>query len=98
MRPTAFSPNGDGSNDAFMLECEDVKSFHGQIYSRQGQLVYEWNSANGHWDGRDMQGNIMPAGVYFFVIEIIGNDGFDRKPMKGVCDENRNRKTEQKYP
>ncbi|TNE52907.1 MAG: gliding motility-associated C-terminal domain-containing protein, partial [Bacteroidetes bacterium] len=78
--PNVFSPNGDGDNDEFRIYADpksvkQVKSF--QIYSRWGEMVYEYynfdpNSPGYGWDGRHRGQDLNPAVfVYYAVIEFI---------------------------
>jgi gliding motility-associated-like protein len=39
------------------------------IYDRRGVVIFESNSINDPWDGR-YKGNIVPIGVYVWVIEL----------------------------
>jgi gliding motility-associated-like protein len=65
--PTAFSPNGDNSNEIFQvlnLDKELIKEF--KIYNRWGQLIYD-NAIQAAWDGKF--NNIdQPREVYMFHI------------------------------
>ncbi len=47
-------------------------------------MIFEWNSVYGHWDGRDMQGNSVPPGTYFYVIESTDVEGNQLELNKGV--------------
>jgi len=50
--PTAFTPNGDGSNELALPRGWGVKEFLiFRIYNRWGQLVYETNEMDKGWDG-----------------------------------------------
>jgi gliding motility-associated-like protein len=51
--PTAFSPNGDGSNDFFRPKAIGMKSLDVfRIYNRWGQLLYSSTDIEGRgWDG-----------------------------------------------
>lgn len=50
--PTAFTPNNDGLNDVFKaLVFGKVISFRLQVYSREGQLVFETSDPLKGWDG-----------------------------------------------
>jgi gliding motility-associated-like protein len=75
MIPNMFTPNGDGINDAFRVEVENVAQFHCTIMDRSGKTVYEMNNIHSHWDGRDRFGNTMNEGNYFYVIKATTADG-----------------------
>lgn len=54
--PNAFSPNGDGENDALELYYPDkecIAFFHLALYSRWGELLYESSDPYFQWDGLD---------------------------------------------
>jgi len=67
--PSAFSPNGDGFNDAFSLEHAALQSMHLRIFDRQGQLVYETRDPAFRWDGRTLLGNMVREGIYVCLIQ-----------------------------
>ena len=77
-----FTPNGDGQNDLLEFDTQTLKTMHGMIYSRWGKLVYEWTwneddqePMPGWWDGKLSNGQDASPGVYFYVLEGIGQDG-----------------------
>jgi gliding motility-associated-like protein len=78
----AFSPNGDGLNDLFILDgIENYTNNHVYIYNRYGQLLWDkpkYNNTTVVWDGKAASGAALYAGTYFYIIEID-----TRKPMKG---------------
>ena len=49
--PTAFTPNGDGTNDILKAVTEGVTKIHFEIYDRFGQLVFETYELEKGWDG-----------------------------------------------
>jgi gliding motility-associated-like protein len=51
--PNAFSPNGDGVNDLFSIEGQDIdpNDFLLQIFNRWGELIFESNSPSIKWNG-----------------------------------------------
>ena len=67
--PKAFTPNDDGVNDILEMYGFNFMNFDIQIYNRIGQLVNE-ATTNPLWDGRDLDGNMMPAGVYVYTIKL----------------------------
>lgn len=78
--PSAFSPNGDGTNDIFLPmsdeQVEEVLRF--RIYDRWGNLVFErsnfsLNDEQAAWDGM-YRGQILDNGIYLYVTEIRFND------------------------
>lgn len=64
--PNAFSPNGDGHNDEFLISANGVASMQVQIFNRWGQLVFESTDVNFRWDGRDQRGGDVQEGVYVY--------------------------------
>jgi gliding motility-associated-like protein len=68
--PNVFSPNGDGTNDAFIITNNGMKTFHCEIYDRWGALVYEWESTTGYWDGKTSNGNDAVDGVYYWTLNM----------------------------
>jgi gliding motility-associated-like protein len=85
--PDGFSPNDDGINDEFVIINlpELYPNFHLEIYNRYGNVLYKGNKDVPNWNGRAWEGmkfsnEVLPTGVYFFVLEF--NDGI-RKPIQG---------------
>ena len=73
--PNAFSPGSSiGSNDIYRVSYKSLVSFKASIYNRWGNLLYHWEDPAQGWDGR-VNGNYVPAGVYFIVVEAKGADG-----------------------
>ncbi|MFI5205101.1 MAG: gliding motility-associated C-terminal domain-containing protein, partial [Flavobacteriales bacterium] len=64
-----FTPNGDGTNDFWMVQAEGIKDFHCTIYNRWGILMREWSNNPESWDGTNMQGEPVAEDVYYYVIE-----------------------------
>ncbi len=76
--PTAFSPNGDGKNDAFTpllkATCQ-AKSFEFVVYNRYGQLVFSSNQKGLGWDGTYQSGRPAELGVYYYILKVANNYG-----------------------
>ena len=70
-----FTPNGDGINDTYQFADEMLTKLNVSIYNRWGQQVFEINDIKGVWDGRGYNGELLPDGVYFFVMEAVGELG-----------------------
>jgi gliding motility-associated-like protein len=84
--PSAFSPNGDGTNDKFAVKKSPSQSIKLQVFSRWGTLVYENNNFEGEWDGKGsgvMEGQDLLAGTYYYVIKVTTNTGSTAKEYTG---------------
>ncbi|MEM9821909.1 MAG: gliding motility-associated C-terminal domain-containing protein [Bacteroidota bacterium] len=77
--PNAFSPNGDGANDRFLLypgqSVEEVLSY--QVFNRWGAVVFE-SEGNEPWDGR-FKGQLLDPGVYVWMAEVLFLDGLVKR-------------------
>jgi gliding motility-associated-like protein len=73
--PNIFTPNGDGSNDLFHVTGGGIKKLDARIMNRWGQLIYEWDSPYGGWDGFSSAGVESSAGTYYYFINVDFNDG-----------------------
>jgi gliding motility-associated-like protein len=81
--PTAITANDDGVNDVWNIEkLSGYTQAVLEIYDQWGTLV--WRSEPGYpmpWDGRDMNGKLVPVDSYHFIIEF--NDG-SKDVLKGI--------------
>lgn len=68
--PNVFTPNGDGSNDAFFIDVKNGSTIEVLIFNRWGNQMFEINDFTTKWDGKDAT-----EGVYFFKYKITGLDG-----------------------
>ena len=66
--PNVFTPNGDGYNEYFVPEEQNILDFKMKIYNRWGMRIYETTDLQKGWDGTYIN---QPAaeGVYFYVVE-----------------------------
>ncbi len=69
--PNCFTPNGDGVNDYFAPSFVGIITLDVKIFNRWGELIYEWNTLNGHWDGTT-HGMAAPEDVYVYKMESSG--------------------------
>jgi gliding motility-associated-like protein len=72
--PNAFSPNGDGINDAFEIfgDKYNIKFLSVAIFDRWGEKVFESNDIGFHWDGR-FRGTALD-GVLVYDIAVVYTD------------------------
>ncbi|MFN0203439.1 MAG: PKD domain-containing protein [Bacteroidia bacterium] len=77
--PSAFTPNGDGTNDDFYVGYYNLAAFRIAIYDRWGVVVFESNSPDFKWNGKDKKGKDVPEGTYVWVVEGVAFDGNKEK-------------------
>jgi len=84
--PNAFSPDGDGVNDTWVIEgLEYYPIHHLKVYNRWEAKVYESINYQSDWGGIQQYGttlgndNNLPEGTYFYILEL----GNSKKPIKG---------------
>ncbi len=79
--PNAFSPNGDGFNDEFVISGRfesEVAESKLEVYNRWGSIVYRSKGkrySDSFWDGTSNTGMVslgpnLPSGTYFYVFRI----------------------------
>jgi gliding motility-associated-like protein len=71
--PTAFTPDGDMTNDTWELIDLDTNYPNNvvYVYNRWGNKVFEsppGDYSNNQWLG-DFKGEMLPVGSYYFIIE-----------------------------
>ena len=67
--PTAFSPNGDGVNDYWVIGgMDEYIDAEVEVYNRWGQLVFYTPDNSIYWNGLH-NGKNMPTADYFFIIK-----------------------------
>jgi gliding motility-associated-like protein len=76
--PNAFSPNGDGQNDLFMVYGGPFIQMNMKIYNHWGDLIFQSDKQSEGWDGR-VKGIEQPAGVYIYSIYCVSEDGEEHK-------------------
>ncbi len=79
-----FSPNGDGVNDFFTIDC--ISRYPGnvlEVYNRWGTVVYQKRGYNNDWDGTPngraivQKEDLLPVGTYYYVLDL--GDGSEPK-------------------
>jgi gliding motility-associated-like protein len=75
--PNVFTPNNDGVNDLFVIRNLNLYSHRPLvIYNRWGNVVYKTIQYNNDWDGDNV-----PDGVYYGVVEINVNNQIIEYPF-----------------
>lgn len=80
--PTAFSPNNDGHNDAFILHGFEgcVSDFSLQIFDRWGEKVFETENVSVSWNGNFKSKPLNPGVfVYYITATLITGEKIDKK-------------------
>lgn len=91
--PNAFSPNDDGINDIYgakgvndpnsSAHWRSIVEFHGYIFNRWGQKLFEWTDVSKGWDGK-FNGSPVKQGVYYVLVRAKGADGREYNIRKDV--------------
>ena len=72
--PNAFSPNGDGINDTWVIT--NLSVYPGatvDVFNRYGQPVFHSENSNKAWDGT-YNGKPLPVGTYYYIIDLKNNE------------------------
>jgi gliding motility-associated-like protein len=78
--PNVFTPNEDGINDYFIVSSNGVTIYSMQIFARSGVLVYKAEAPILIWDGRNLSGQQLLPGTYYYIIRPAGGSGrFEKK-------------------
>jgi len=75
--PNGFTPNGDGFNDNYVIS--GIQGYPGNqvnIFNRWGSLVYSAKDYQNNWNGEGNNGNLLPDGTYFIVVNL-NKEGFE---------------------
>ena len=86
--PNVFTPNGDGTNDLFVVKFWSMRSITISIFNRWGKRIHFWESGDVRgfentwmetvWDGR-IGGRFASPGVYYYTVEGTGRDDEKRR-------------------
>lgn len=67
--PSAFTPNGDGVNDIFLVRGFGITKMTLRVYNRQGLMVFESRTQSIGWDGT-YKGTPQPMDAYAWTLEV----------------------------
>lgn len=88
-----FTPNGDFSNELFLLTGNTYSNVSVSVYNRWGKLVYEdldapkedYHDGGTGWDGRDQNsGNLLADGTYYIVLDFNDEPTGKSEQIKGT--------------
>lgn len=78
--PSAFSPNGDLSNDKFYVRasCPFTQEYSFKIFDRMGSMIWASTSPSDEWDGT-VKGVPAPEGVYtYHIVCKLIDEGYEK--------------------
>lgn len=84
--PNVITPNGDGKNDVLksMPENQNCLEYEIMIFNRWGMKVFQGSSSGSPFDGRDPDGQMLPDGTYFYILETNQIDCSDNQ-FDNIC-------------
>ena len=65
-----ITPNADGANDTFIINCAPSTNNRLQVFDRWGRLVYGTTNYTNNWQGVDNDGDLLDEGAYMWVLEV----------------------------
>ncbi|MDF1698059.1 MAG: gliding motility-associated C-terminal domain-containing protein [Saprospiraceae bacterium] len=82
----AMTPNDDGLNDQLVIDGSIICPRDISIYNRWGQLVWSERDYGNDWTGISFNGEKLPNGTYFLVVEIQNADDKEKKRIQTFID------------
>jgi gliding motility-associated-like protein len=74
--PTAFTPDGNGISDIFIVHGEGITDFEFNIFNRWGERIFHTRDLLTGWDGtRQNTGDKLPEGAYVYELRGKLSDG-----------------------
>lgn len=71
--PNTFTPNGNGDNEVWVIQGQNVLTFELQIFNRWGKEVFSTTEMTDYWTG-DYMGKSVPTGTYSYLVKAYGKD------------------------
>lgn len=69
--PNVMTPNGDTYNDVFKVDSLCLKyGYRLEIYNRWGMKIFSTTDRNQSWEGKTLNGEDSPSGVYYYAISL----------------------------
>jgi len=85
--PNAFTPNGDGNNDVFLIESFGLRDdeFEMSIFDASGARVFYSQSPEEGWNGKkNNKGSLLPKTTYIWKVKLKNEQGLERVFMGRV--------------
>lgn len=74
--PQGYSPNGDGTNDDFVITNSGLTPVTLEVYNRWGNIVYSSPDYLNNWRGVSNKGSLigqdLPVGTYYYIVTYNG--------------------------
>lgn len=77
--PNVITPNGDGSNDIFIIENGELVDNKLTIYNRWGRKVFEETNYKNNWNAENVS-----DGTYFYVFEAVLDQSIGLEKIEGT--------------
>lgn len=87
--PNTFTPNGDGTNDVWLVSGKNIGHFELNVFDRWGGVIFHSESPSFGWDGK-INGVEAPNDVYVwrmeyrFIEKVEGDQGVNHKQLGHV--------------
>jgi len=83
--PDAFTPNGDGRNDAFGVADQTCTflQFSFSVYDRWGKLIFKTNDPHHYWDG-SYEHRLQDIDVYMYYVDYKTDRDHRTRHLKGT--------------
>jgi len=81
--PNVITPNGDGENDIIKITGEDLEAIEIFIMDVNGKMVFQFQSLDDVWNGKDKEGNDLLPGSYYMAGSVVDSYG-NTKAIKTI--------------
>lgn len=83
--PNIFTPNGDGIDDVFQIQCRNATAFSLTIHNAVDSVVFSTSDPNEDWAGIDptVNDSLPTTGHYHYTVHVTGTSGAQ---LSGSCD------------
>lgn len=79
--PDVFTPNGDGANDYYSIEIQNINNFHVMIMDVNNKIVFESTDPQFKWDG-SIRNEIQKSGQFACIVTGTDSEGKSFKDIQ----------------